>query len=86
MFAGDYPHGDVADMGAGHIELPAAEMGNLEDLCKVEWGAGAVDSRLSAAACARQQQNGRVAGLMEVMILARASHTVVTSLRGVLRF
>jgi hypothetical protein len=34
--AGDYLHHDVADMaGAGHIELPAAEMANLEEIAKV---------------------------------------------------
>jgi hypothetical protein len=35
VFAGDYPHGDVNEMGGGHVELPAAEMGNLEELSKV---------------------------------------------------
>lgn len=33
--AGDYPHPDVAELGGGHVELPAAEMGNLEELSKV---------------------------------------------------
>lgn len=34
--AGDYLHHDVAEMGgAGHIELPAAEMSNLEEISKV---------------------------------------------------
>ncbi|WIA20078.1 hypothetical protein OEZ85_005938 [Tetradesmus obliquus] len=33
---GDYLHHDVADMaGAGHVELPAAEMANLEEIAKV---------------------------------------------------
>lgn len=32
---GDYPHGDVAELGGGHVDLPAAEMGNLEELSKV---------------------------------------------------
>jgi hypothetical protein len=35
--AGDYPHGDVAELGGGHVDLPAAEMGNLEELSKVCW-------------------------------------------------
>jgi len=43
--AGDYPHADVSDLGGGHVELPAAEMGNLEELSKV--------GRLGAAAAAR---------------------------------
>ena len=34
--AGDYLHHDVGDMaGAGHVELPAAEVSNLEDISKV---------------------------------------------------
>lgn len=32
---GDYPHGDVAELGGGHVELPAAEMGNLDELSKI---------------------------------------------------
>lgn len=35
--AGDYLHHDVGDMaGAGHVELPAAEISNLEELSKVQ--------------------------------------------------
>lgn len=55
---GDYPHGDVADLGAGHIELPAAEMGNLEDLCKVGRGVDAIGvDRLCAKTAAGLQGN-----------------------------
>lgn len=36
LVAGDYLHHDVGDMAAaGHIELPAAELSNLEELAKV---------------------------------------------------
>lgn len=43
--AGDYPHSDVSDLGGGHVELPAAEMGNLEELSKV----GRLDTAAAAA-------------------------------------
>lgn len=53
--AGDYPHGDVAELGGGHVELPAAEMGNLEELSKVR-KAAAQQLQVVAAATPRQLQ------------------------------